>query len=231
MKMTKLIEKKYKLAILVPVLRRPQNILPLATSVQNTTKADYALVFIVSPSDHGEITELDNQELTYIVMDDNYEGKGDYARKINTGFKTVKADWYLTGADDLKFHANWFEVAMRSHTSTGACVIGTNDLGNPRVKAGKHSTHTLILGEYAEECGTIDEPGKILHEGYHHNFCDDELVATAKWRGAWTFSFNSIVEHKHPLWGKTKMDEVYESGHKFYYEDERLFNRRKSLWK
>jgi glycosyltransferase involved in cell wall biosynthesis len=225
---------KLKLVILIPVLRRPQNISPLVQSIKSNTmipsKHKYEILFIASPSDDKEINALKEHGANFIVMPEDYEGHGDYAKKINTGFKSIAADWYLTGADDIKFHSGWFEAAMNIYAATKACVIGTNDMGNPRVTAGRHSTHTLVLKEYIDECGTIDEPGKIFHEGYHHNFCDDELVQTAKWRGAWAFSKDSRVEHNHPLWRPVPLDEIYTLGRKFYKEDERLYNIRKKLW-
>ncbi len=219
-----------KLAILIPVLRRPQNIYPLISSIKDSTKEPYQVIFIVSPGDREEITELENQTQSFIMMDANYENRGDYAKKINKGFNAVEAEWYFLGADDIKFHPKWFEWAMKAHQKTDACVIGTNDLGNPSVLLGEHSTHSLVLGDYISRCGTIDEPGKILHTGYHHNFCDSELIETAKWRGAWSFSRNSWVEHLHFQWKKGKKDDVYEIGQRDFRLDQQYFEERKKLW-
>lgn len=219
-----------KVAILLPVLRRPQNIYPLVESILNTTNVSFDIVFIVSPGDYAEISELDKLKQPYLIMEDNYEGRGDYARKINAGFEEVEAEWYFTGADDIRFHANWFEEAMRTHDQTGACVVGTNDLGSPVVTSGQHATHSLVLRDYVLECGTIDEPGKIFHEGYKHNFVDTELVQTAQWRGAWAFSRDSIVAHNHPDWRKGKTDDVYQIGKNTFRTDQQYFETRKRLW-
>lgn len=218
-----------KLAILIPVLRRPDNIEPLVESVEKNT-TNFELLFIVSPGDEDEICELECQNQSYITMDQSYENKGDFQKKINHGFNSIEAEWYFLGADDIKFYPGWFEAAMKVYEETDACVIGTNDMGNPGVLQGQHATHSLVLRDYALECGTIDEPGKILYEGYHHNFCDTEFVGTAKWRGAWSFSRDSIVEHLHPDWRKGINDEVYKLGKKFFAEDQELYTRRKRLW-
>jgi hypothetical protein len=45
--------------------------------------------------------------------------------------------------------------------------------------AGRHSTHSLVTRDYVERFGTIDEAGVVLHEGYPHEFVDDEFVQTA----------------------------------------------------
>lgn len=218
-----------KLAILIPVLRRPQNIQPLVTSIKGTT-GSHTLLFIASPDDQQEIDELERLNQDFIIMDKSYENNGDYARKINAGFSFVTAEWYFLGADDLRFHTGWFEEAMMVQSQSAACVIGTNDMGSPTVKMGQHSTHSLVLGEYVSECGTIDEPGKVLHEGYRHNFVDTEFVATAKWRGAWRFSSRSRVEHLHPDWKKGVKDEVYAIGKSGWNEDQKYFEYRKRLW-
>jgi glycosyltransferase involved in cell wall biosynthesis len=219
-----------ELAILIPVLRRPQNIAPLVESVRKHTKEPFELIFIASPGDEKEINELSNQKQSYITLDHNFENKGDYARKLNTAFKSIEANWYFLGADDLKFHPGWFEAAMFTRDHTDACVIGTNDMGSPVVMSGQHATHSLVLRDYVLECGTIDERGKILHEGYQHNFVDSEFVETAKWRGAWAFAMNSKVEHLHPDWKKGKKDPVYAIGKSGWETDRQYFEKRKRLW-
>ncbi len=163
-------------------------------------------------------------------MNAAYHHDGDYARKINRGFQSVESEWYFLGADDLKFHPGWFEAAMETYKNTGACVLGTNDMGSPVVTSGEHSTHSLVLRDYILECGTVDEPGKVLHEGYHHNFVDSELVETAKWRDAWAFSRYSNVEHLHPDWGKTQRDAIYDIGKSDWAIDVQYFDSRKRLW-
>lgn len=218
-----------KLAILIPVLRRPQNILPLVESVEKNT-SDFKLVFIASPGDEEEICELSCHNQSYITLDKNYENNGDYAKKINQGFNSIEAEWYFLGADDIRFLPGWFEQAMETQRATDACVIGTNDMGNPIVMRGQHATHSLVLRDYVLECGTIDQPGKVLHEGYRHNFVDSEFVETARWRGAWAFATNSKVEHLHPDWHKGKKDPVYDLGKSGFAIDQRYFEQRKRLW-
>jgi hypothetical protein len=103
-------------------------------------------------------------------------------------------------------------------------------MGNPRVKAGQHSTHSLVSRAYADRFGTIDEQGKILHEGYPHEYVDDELIGTAKRRRAWAFAQNSYVEHLHPLWGKASMDPLYANIQARTNAGTALFVKRRRLW-
>jgi hypothetical protein len=158
-------------------------------------------------------------------------GRGDYALKINKALESTDEPWMFLGADDLEFEKGWASEAFRVADETGALVIGTNDGGgNPRVRQGSHSTHSLVARCYAEECGTIDEPGKILHEGYDHQYCDDEMVATAKARKCFAFAQNSRVTHLHPYFGTAAMDETYRKGQRAGVADRALFAQRRELW-
>ena len=113
---------------------------------------------------------------------------------------------------------------------TTAGVIGTNDLGNATVMRGLHSTHPFVRRSYVEERGTIDEPGKCVHEGYSHQWVDTELIDTAKRRGQWAFAKHSHVEHMHPFWKKGTMDATYEQALSTSKEDYALYQERRLLW-
>lgn len=217
------------LNILIPVLRRPHRIAPLMESITATTPNGNVL-FIASPSDEAEIEALQKEGVKYVVMDADYEGNGDYARKINYGYQITTEPFIFLGADDLRFHPNWFERASTFMVGRIG-VVGTNDLGNSRVKAGQHSTHSLVSRAYIDRYGTIDERGKVLHEGYPHEFVDDELVGTARRRHAWAFARYSIVEHLHPNWGKAPMDSLYAAQHQRMADGTELFRRRSRLWR
>ena len=70
-----------------------------------------------------------------------------------------------------------------------------------------------------------------MHEGYRHNFCDTEMVETAKARGAWRFAADSIVEHVHPNWHtEIETDETYRLGRSGFIRDQTLYHRRRRLW-
>lgn len=193
------------LAILVPMLGRPHRVEPLLASIDATCKA--RVLFLVSPDDHKvhraiERTGHEQLEVRRLPC-------GDYARKINAGYRATTEALLFLAADDLRFHPGWYEAAVAKLTD-GIGVVGTNDLGSPRVMAGEHATHSLVTRDYADRFGTIDGPGEILHEGYPHEWVDDELVGTAKYRGAWAMALDSHVEHLHPNWHpEVPMDALY----------------------
>lgn len=221
-------------SILVPVLARPQRVEPLLASLvaagtdPRVDPANLDLVFICNRSDDAEIDAVRAVGLDPVVVPWD-AGRGDYAKKLNLCFAASPHEWFFFAADDLVFHDGWLAFALAAHRRTGACVIGTNDLGNQRTVAGVHSTHTLVNRDYAD-CGTVDDGSRILHEGYDHNYVDDEFVQTAKVRHTYAHAEKAVVEHFHPDWGKGEMDSTYRKGKARFEDDHRLYLQRKILW-
>jgi glycosyltransferase involved in cell wall biosynthesis len=211
------------LAIIVPMLRRAHRVKPLLESIRGT--CDARVVFAVTPDDSAVIEALRGEE-TIVVP---WEPRGDYARKCNQGVAHTTEPLLFFAADDLLFHPGWFEAATAKLTP-GIGVVGTNDLGNPRVIRGRHATHCLVTRDYIVQHGTIDESGKVMHEGYVHEFVDDELVGTAIRRRAWAFAKDSHVEHLHPHWGKCVTDELYDAQAARLKASRPLFRQREKLW-
>lgn len=209
-------------AILVPVLRRPHRVQPLLDSIKAATSQPWRALFICDPYDLKEQEAVQAAGGRFLIV------SGNYAQKINTAVKATSDPLLFLGADDLHFHPGWLEAAQALLSDTIG-VVGTNDLGNRRVMAGDHSTHSLVTRWYAQ-LGTIDEPDKVLHEGYPHEFVDDEFIATAKKRGAFAHASDSIVEHLHPLWGKAPTDELYDGHAMRMRRGRRIYARRQPLW-
>lgn len=214
------------LIVLIPTLGRPHHIEPLLESLYSTTP-DAHVLFLTTESDvaaRSAIAMAGEQFVDVISKD-----KGDYARKINLGYRVTKEPLIFLGATDIKFHPNWLENAVK-RIEGRAEVVGTNDLGNPRVIRGQHSTHTLVTRHYVKRYGTVDEPNKILHEGYPHEYVDDEFIQTAKCRDAFAMAKDSIVEHLHPTWGKGTWDNSYREVNNRLDQGYRHFCRRSKLW-
>lgn len=209
-------------AVIVPVLRRPHRVVPLIESfVAHTSLKDARLYFVAQASDLAEVNAIRAAGLEPLLVSDVDQS---WSRKINRGFERTNEPWVLLGADDLRFHPGWID-AVRPMLATFPGIIGTND-GSPATASGERSTHPLVRRLYATICGTIDERNKIVHEGYHHNFPDTELVMTARCRGLYASCSGCLVEHLHPLWGKATHDEVYTLGMSRWSSDQALFYKR-----
>lgn len=226
----------------VPVLDRPHLVDALVESFVETTRPGDRIVFVADPDDDREIEAIEEVQAaqpTYPVglllwQPDAPRAwdpgtPGTWAEKINYGYRHTTEPWIFCAADDIQFHPGWVEAAMAVASMGGYYLIGTNDLGNPRVRAGQHATHFLVRREYADQYGTVDQPGAVLHEGYRHWCADDEAVQTAIARGCFAPCLTSVVEHHHPLWGKAEPDPTYHYGGLHVERDRRWYQVRLQL--
>lgn len=230
-----------ELAVLVPVLNRPQNVKPLVESFLAGCPDDSELVFIYDNLDVDEAHAIEDvlaDNLRVIAIGGEDTGRfayGTWPEKINVGVLHRTADWYLCAADDITFTPGWWEATKELRDDLSVGVIGTNDsatgTGNPRVAAGDHTCHPLIRASYIRDFGTVDSPGQAVHSGYHHWFVDDELVHTAKARHAWAYCRDAVIEHNHPYWKPEQVawDATYAKGESNADADKALFESRVPL--
>lgn len=212
--------------IIVPVLARPHHVERLMADVDAVTPRGYRLLFVADEADRHELRELEHAGADHLVVS---RRRRSYACKINDGIRASDEPLIFMAADDVHFHAAWLPRAVVFLTSTKQ-VIGTNDGGiNPRVAAGETSVHTLLTRAYAE-LGSIDDPDVVLHEGYPHEYVDDEFIGTAKHRNAFIASPTSIVEHLHPYTDPSLIDATYRRGWAGRSIGKKLIDRRKHLW-
>lgn len=195
----------------------------MVESVRATSEA--RIWFVCSPKDRDAIVEC-NQTGEPVLVASWQPGKGDFAAKINMGFRQTQEEFVFCGATDLKFWPQWEQQALTVAERSNAGVIGTQDKGNALVKRGVHSTHPLVRRSYIDEYGTWDGTGEVYCELYDHQYVDLELVETAKMRGQWAFAKRSVVEHLHPVWGKGVQDETYTKAFRSVTSDRALYQRR-----
>jgi hypothetical protein len=210
------------LVVLIPVLRRPHRVQHVLSSLHANTPEPCRALFIASPGDEEEHAAIRRCGADMIIVD------GNYAAKINEGVRQTTEPLLFLGADDLQFHPRWLEHAKR-RIKGGVMVVGTNDLCNRRVMRGEHSTHSLLTRAYTHH-GTIDDPTRLLHEGYLHEYVDDEFVGTAQHRRAFASAHDSIVEHLHPQVQKAPVDELYAAQHARMRRSVGLYRQRRRLW-
>lgn len=208
-----------ELTILIPVLDRPQHVRPVLDSALAATP-DAEVLFIADPDDFPEINALVREGADWIMVD------GGYARKINQAVKQTDAPFVFAAADDLVWHEGWLDAAKQAMVDAKADVVGVNDL---RPRPNQHATHFLMTREYAE-APTVDGGPGPFHEGYTHNFCDRELIDTARHRGAYVYAPDAIVEHKHHLDGQAEQDDTYKLGQSSFHEDKLRYRKRSHLW-
>ena len=210
--------------VVVPMLGRSHMVASLADSLAAST--DRArLLFVVS---RGDVSVLDAVEGDHDYLLVGQRDHGDYAAKINAGIAASTEPLIFTGAIDLEFRPGWLEAAEALLSDTVG-VVGTVDGCNPRTADGIHSTHSLVARWYAD-LGQIDGTPGLLHEGYWHEFVDDEMVSVAKHRNAYAHAYASHVDHLHWLNGKREADAVDEAHKVRMASGYRLFQFRRHLW-
>lgn len=213
--------------IIVPVLDRPQNVQPLLDSVSSATPEPHRVLFVADETDDEEIAAVNAAGGDLLIVP---KKRVSYPCKVNSAYESSTEPLLFLAADDIRFRDGWLTEAI-SHLSETIHVVGTNDLGNARVVAGEHSTHTLVTRAYCDLPGaTADRTHSVMHEGYRHWYCDDELVGMAKKRGAFVSATECIVEHLHPYFGKAKKDATYLAGESRKRADLREHTRRRNRW-
>lgn len=212
--------------IAIPVLARPQNVAGLVENIATVTSVPHRVLFVCTEGDEAEIAAIRAAGAEALVED--FPARGQYAKKINTAFAAGDEPWIFTGADDLCFYPHWDTQALKVAARSGAGVVGTQDKGNPLVKKGLQSTHSLVSRAYVQEFNgaTYDQTGEIYSELYDHQYVDLELVETAKLRGRWAFAKRSVVEHRHPAWKTARKDDTYVKAWRESKGDNRLFQQR-----
>lgn len=204
-----------EVAVIVPVLDRPQNVAPLVESFVNA--GDPAtLYFVCNPGEADIYSDAVRQAGAPENVEVLISGRGStFAQKVNSGYEQTTEDWLFICGDDVRFHPGWVEAARK--LSDRYDVIGTNDnpdptRGNAKVQAGTHADHWFIRRSYIDEDGgSLD--GMVCHEGYGHFYSDVEVIELAKARGVFSPCLDSMVEHVHPdLNPGIPVDDTYRLG-------------------
>jgi glycosyltransferase involved in cell wall biosynthesis len=215
-------------AILIPTLGRPHALAPLLANLRETTQPVYRVCFVVDTAD----TETRQTIEEMAPASDYFQvfRNGTYPEKVNAGLAATSEPLVAPLADDVVFHAGWYEAAV-ARFQEGAQVVGTLDL-TPATAKERHATMPLVRRSYIEGPGAVwGEPGKVFHRGYHHNFVETELWQLACQRNVAVFEPESIIEHLHPDWGTRTADETDCKGHDQNWDaDKALFEERKALW-
>lgn len=216
-----------EIVVLVPVFRRPQAIQPLIESFERSRPRQAEMLFIASPEDKEELAAL--ADIPHLIVPYR-RGPGDWAKKINHGYRNTTAPWILLGADDVRFRPGWDTCLRRAWKSSDKRVLGTSDLNPFANPAGIYSPHPLVARSYADEGATVDRSGEVVCERYWHNYPDRELAATAIVRNEWLFVPDAVIEHLHPGWTQTENDHTYRLGARHADRDYMLHLKRHRLW-
>jgi GT2 family glycosyltransferase len=214
--------------VLIPVMGRPERIVPILESIKAATPEPYSVYFAANDEPTLDIIEGLDWE-AYEVACRSIDDGDTYPNRINTLFEFSNAEFVFLAADDYNFRPGWLPPLLEAQRQMGPGVAVPNDLHNP------YGTCALVSREYVLEVGAVlDEPGHVLFSGYSHNWCDNELASTAKRHGRYRYVEESIVEHLHPCTQKPNAlpeDPTYAKGNRTFLDDQQLYASREHLWR
>ena len=205
-----------KIAVIVPVVGRPQNAEPFMRTVQTPS------VYAICERDDQESIEAWEKAGARVISGEART----FAEKVNLGYQLTSEPWLLLVGDDVRFHMGWEEQALAIAGLTDAKVVGTNDL---MVPGRERAVHPVISREFIDTTGASwDGPGVVAHEGYSHWFVDDEIRLVAEQHQVWAYAERSVIEHMHHLNAKSAEDDIYIRGRANAEADRVLFEARKA---
>jgi hypothetical protein len=212
------------LAIIVPVMRRPEAAYRFMKSLVDSDDVDLWNVYAVCDA-NDNATRRAWRDVGAVTMISDRGHR--FANKVQLAYEYTEERWLLLVGDDVLFHPGWLEAARRE-INDGWQLVATNDMHNPFVLNGTHATHPIIDRRWIDYFGASwDGPGSIAHQGYWHAYVDAEWTARAHEDGTFVFAPDCKIEHLHPTWTGVRTDPTYILGMKHYQDDAALFERRR----
>lgn len=219
-----------EVAIIVPVLGRPEHANVVMASLRENTRKGVATVYAICESNDSAAASWDAEGATVFLVSPKIHT---FAAKANYGYRNTKEPWVLPVGSDVFFHRGWWQAITKTAQRTNAQVVGTMDGhpvtggGNQRVTLGQHSVHNAFRRRYVDERGGCwDGPGVLCHEGYLHTHVDDEWWLKARLDGVLAMADKCFIEHLHPYFHKGEMDAVYREGEASFTAGAELFGQR-----
>jgi hypothetical protein len=219
-----------EIAIVIPTKGRARLLFPLVWNIAKTTPPTvWQVYFVVNRDDQPSRHVLRGiQGPVHTVLID----EGGYPQAANAGVNASDERLVAIVNDDVKFHAGWWD-GLRKVLTMSTNVVSANDL-SPSTQDGVGCTQPILRRSYINSPGAAwGELGTVYHEGYHHLFTDTELWDLALSRGVARFAPECVIEHQHPDWGKSKLDDTYRNGSRrpgSWEHDQALFIERQAQW-
>lgn len=216
------------LVVLIPVLGRPHHVAPLLGNLASVSP-DVRVLFLANRGDDAEVDALLTAGADAHVLP---RTRRSFAMKVNDGYRLTTEPILMFCGDDVRFHPGWDDNALGLFDDPEAGVVGTNDLLHPGALRGDHSTHCLFRRSYIEtEGGTAEgTPGRVMHEGYGHGYCDLEFTEVARARHRYRHAYSSIVEHRHHKNKARPFDATDAIARRVLPRSKREFRNRRPLW-
>jgi hypothetical protein len=215
-------------AILLPTTGRPEQMKERVTELvnQDMPKGVTGRVYLAIPKDDkatlkaAEKLEGDDNPVNLVERNPGTTA----VQGWNAAFVAAHedgADWFVLGADDIKWHPGWLENALALAERGGAQVIGLHD-GHTNLN--HYGAHYMVSREFAER----HLGGVFIPPMYGSWWFDREVCEKAAGLGLYAACWEAVAEHLHPDWSTAPMDATYEKGYALHGIDGTIYTARKA---
>lgn len=192
-------------------------------------KAAAVIQNILMNAEHAEFSVLmaidsDDSTMADFVLQNGVEAAyGTSKSKIEAINRDIPADGWdilINVSDDQLFTVKGFDldILIAMGNNTDQFLHFPDGFVNERL-----CTMTIIGKKY------YDRFGYVYHSDYASLWCDNEAQEEAIRLGCYKYVDKHIFIHNHPAWIGGKVDAQLEHTQKFYRQDERTYNKRRSL--
>ena len=212
-------------AIIVPVINRPEAAIPFVTSLQS--QSDLCEVYAIAQEDDRATCKAWAECGAKVV----YAPHHGYPVKVNVGYQHTEEPWLLFVGDDVTFHEGALYHALLWGEDFDCSVVSTNDKHSPADRLGIVAPHPLMHRTYITNFGaSFEGRGYVASPAYRHQCVDLEWSFIARAREEFIYCPEAVIEHNHPSFLSGAWDSVYELGQSSADEDHNTFINRLMEW-
>lgn len=196
-----------EIAVVVPVIERPNAAAPFMESWRRSTSGLSAVYAVAGPGDAPTVKAWRAAGARRVLRASGPK----FSTKVNAGYRWTAEPWLLLVGDDVEFTPGWEQAALKVAEDTGALMISTNDGSGDGERLSQLAVHPMISRVYIDKVGCMVEgPGTVAHEGYHHWYVDQEWSLLARARGHLAYAPKALIRHNHPSLGTGEWDPIYQ---------------------
>lgn len=208
-----------KISIVVPTFCRPVQVRDYTAQLIRTVERFDTEIIVVAEVNENALSLVKELPVKTFFHAD---WRGSMAN-WNLGAGMTTGDVLVLGADDLWWMDNWLDNALGQMEMSGTCYCGLNDLLNS-THWDCDPTHWVITRQ-----GCIDHCGGCLMPPvYRMTYGDNEIAARVRRAGEYAWCKAAMVEHRHVISGKAKLDRGYMNIQRYLADDRDLFEERKA---
>jgi glycosyltransferase involved in cell wall biosynthesis len=215
-------------AILLPTRKRPQQAQKCAVDVlgQKYPAGVRLSVIVAAQADDAETLDVFNELAkaykpgTITVLASEHDTNAVYGwNQAYAAARELGADWVVLGADDMEWSAGWLKMALETAKKHDAAFIGLPD-GHDTTR--KYAPHYMATVSFLDtHLGGVIAAPQYLSWEFDHEACEraDKL-------GQYAETPEPALEHYHPDWGLSEVDETYQIARPKQRQDKRTLTER-----